>query len=187
MCWLSQVKAMFPMVEEVLKRFKKYINDELKTKNEPFEAREICAKFTTDVVSSCIFAADAQSFTKEKPEIREMGRKIMQFSPLVTFMFILYSIFPFTMKIFKLQMVSQEICDFFSNLMYQAIRYREKNNVQRDDYLAYLISLRNKKQLTELDMAAHGVSFFIGKAFDETFATLTDSNLQMDSRQVHWQ
>lgn len=155
---------MFPLVEEVINRFKKHINDEVKKDNkEPLDAREICAKFTTDVVSSCIFNADAQSFTKEKPEIREMGRKIMQFTPFITFMFIVYTIFPFFMKIYKVKMVQKEVEDFFTNLMLQAVEQREKNPVNRDDYLAYLISMRNKKQFSELDMAAHGVTFFIGE------------------------
>lgn len=156
---------MFPLVEEVLSRFKKHINDELKKDHkEPFDAREICAKFTTDVVSSCIFNADAQSFTKDKPEIREMGRKITQFSPFLTFIFILYAIFPFLVNVFKVKMVPKEVEDFFTSLMLQAVQHREQNPVNRDDYLAFLISMRNKKQFSELDMAAHGVTFFIGKS-----------------------
>lgn len=155
---------MFPLVEEVLNRLTKYINDELSKGNtEPFDAREICAKFTTDVVSSCVFDADAQSFTKEKPEIREMGRNIMQFGPFLNFIFIIYSIFPSLAKVRKISMVSREIEIFFSDLMSQAVKQREKNNVKRDDYLAYLIGLREKKNFSELDMAAHGVTFFIGK------------------------
>lgn len=67
------------------------------------------------------------------------------------------------MKIYKIKFVKKEVEDFFTDLMYQAIRYREKNKIDREDYLAFLISMRNKKQLSELDMAAHGVTFFIGK------------------------
>lgn len=156
---------MFPLVEEVVGRLNKYIKEKssLET-NEPLDAREICAKYTTDVVSSCIFNADAQSFSKEKPEIREMGRKIMQFSPFLTFMFIINSVFPILMKVYKAKFVKKEVEDFFTNLMYQAIQHREKNQTKREDYLAHLISMRNKKQISELDMAAHGITFFIGKS-----------------------
>lgn len=158
---------MFPLVEEVLGRFKTYINLQLKKGDkEPFDAREICAKFTTDVVSSCIFNADAQSFTKENPEIREMGRKMFQFSPFLIFMFILYTVFPFMRKVYRIKFVDKEVEDFFTNLMFQAIEHREKNKITRDDYLAFLIGMRNKKQLSELDMAAHGVTFFIGETLE---------------------
>jgi cytochrome P450 len=162
-----QIKALFPLVDEVLKRFTKHISDEVaKNHKEAFDAREICAKFTTDVVSSCIFDADAQSFTKDEPEIREVAKKLFQFPGWVTFWFIMYSFFPVILKIYKVKIISKEIEDFFSNLMLQAVEQREKHPVNRDDYLAYLISLRNKKQFSELDMAAHGVTFFIGETLN---------------------
>lgn len=162
-------------MEEILKRLNNHISDKLKTGNkEPFDAREICAKFTTDVVSSCIFDADAQSFSKEKPEIREMGRKIMSFSPFLNFMFIMYAIFPFLLKIKKIKFVTKDVEEFFTNLMYQAVQQRERNKVKREDYLAYLIGLRDKKNFSEMDMAAHGITFFIGElsgAFKLCFKT----------------
>lgn len=142
----------------------KYIDDELKKETkEPFDVREVAAKFTTDAVSSCIFNADAQSFTTEKPQIREMGRKLMQPNAFLTIVFILFAIFPFLTKFIKVKMVHKDVEDFFTNLMFQAIELREKNAIKRDDYLSYLISMRNKKQLSELDMAGHGVTFFLGK------------------------
>lgn len=153
---------MFPLVDEILGRFTKYINDGVQNNSGPFDAREICAKYTTDAVSSCIFNADAQSFTKEKPEIREMGRKIFQPSTFITAMFILYSFIPALMKVYKIRMVQQEIQDFFTSLMKQAVAQRKKDKINRDDYLAHLISLKEKKNFSDLDMAAHGVTFFIG-------------------------
>ncbi len=45
--------------------------------------------------------------------------------------------------------------------MFQAIELREKTKINRDDYLAFLIGLKNKREISELDMAAHGVTFFI--------------------------
>lgn len=177
---------MFPLVEEVLDRFKKYINSELEKGNkEPFDPREISAKFTTDVVSSCIFNADAESFKKDKPEIREMGRKIFSNSPFLLFMFVVYTLFPWTMNIYKIRMVPKEVTLFFTNLMHQAIEHRAANKIKRDDYLAYLISMRNKKQLTELDMAGHGVTFFIGENHFCFFSfQLMFAILKMDLRQA---
>lgn len=158
----TQIRALFPIVEEIIGKFSKYIKDELKKgKSDPFDLREICAKYTTDVVSSCIFNADAQSFVKENPEIREAGKKLLDFDGVLQIKMIILSIFPFLAKIWKLRFVKKELESFFINLMVQAIELREKSKINREDYLAYLISLRNKKQISELDMAAHGVSFFI--------------------------
>ncbi|KAG5671154.1 hypothetical protein PVAND_001367 [Polypedilum vanderplanki] len=156
----TRLRSLFPLVEEVLERFKNYVHKEI-PKNEPFDIREISAKFTTDVVSSCIFNADAHSFTKEKPEIREMGRKLLDFtSSGAQFKFLILTMFPWIRKFHKISFVPKAVHEFFINLMEQAVTMREKSNIKRDDYLSYLIELKKKKNLADIDMAAHGVTFF---------------------------
>nr|XP_029718015.1 probable cytochrome P450 28a5 [Aedes albopictus] len=154
----SRMKALFPLVEDVCSRMTKYVKENRGTVQ---DAKELSAKFTTDVVSSCIFACDAQSFTSEKPEIREQGRKLMEqsFSSFLVMIFIMN--FPTLAKIFQIGIVPKSLEKFFTDLMKEAILHREASGTNRADYLDYLISLRNKKEISELDMAAHGVTFFI--------------------------
>lgn len=155
----SRMKALFPFVEDVSTRMKQYVSQNL-TKG-PIESRELCAKYTTDVVSSCIFAADAQSFTKEKAEIREMGRKLLEPNVKIVIMFLLIGLVPALKKIIPIAFVPKPIEQFFTKLMEDAVAYREQNNIKRVDYLDHLISLKGRKQLSMLDLAAHGVTFFI--------------------------
>ncbi|XP_065080201.1 probable cytochrome P450 28a5 [Ochlerotatus camptorhynchus] len=154
----SRMKALFPLIEDVSSRMSKYVEQH---RGSSLEAKELAAKFTTDVVSSCVFSCDAQSFTSEKPEIREQGRKLMEssFSSMITMMFIMA--FPSLAKRFGIGMVRKPLEKFFTDLMKQAITHRDNSTEKRADYLDYLISLRNKKEISELDMAAHGVTFFI--------------------------
>ncbi|XP_058448808.1 uncharacterized protein LOC131428780 [Malaya genurostris] len=154
----SRIKSLFPFVEDVASRMTKYLKDH---KDSPLEAKELAAKFTTDVVSSCIFDTDAQSFVKEKPEIREMGRRLFDFGTAFTLVMICRAALPRLAKILQLGMVPKSVENFFTNLMSEAIRYREEHSVQRIDYLEHLINLRNKKEITELDITAHGVTFFL--------------------------
>lgn len=154
----ARIKALFSIVEDIGTRMTKYIRQ---NRNSPIETKELAAKYTTDVVSSCIFDTDAQSFTNEKAEIREMGRKLMDSSLSFVFMMMILATFPKLSRILHLGLVSKDLEKFFTNLMAEATRYREANGVKRVDYLDYLISLRNKKEISELDMAAHGVTFFI--------------------------
>ncbi|KAG5671161.1 hypothetical protein PVAND_001374 [Polypedilum vanderplanki] len=156
----NRLRSLFPLVEDALKSFRNFIVKEI-PKNEPFDIREILAKFTTDVVASCIIGVDAQSFTKVKPEIREMGRKYMDFtSSDVQFKMLLLTFFPWIRKFKKISIINKEVNEFFINLMEQAVTMREKSNTKRDDYLSYLIELKKKKNLADIDMAAHGVTFF---------------------------
>lgn len=128
---------------------------------EGLDTRELAAKFTTDVVSTCVFAMDAESFTKEKPEIREVGRRIMKPDFSIILKFMLYGIFPILKKFVKFTFLPKDIEVFFTDLMNQALRYRRDNNITRADYLDHLIQMKEKKNLTELDLAAHTVTFFL--------------------------
>jgi cytochrome P450 family 6/cytochrome P450 family 28 len=91
-----------------------------------------------------------------------MGRQLFNFEdPVLGLKFILISIIPSITKLIKIRFSTEDSEKFFINLMHQAIQLREKTKITRDDYLAYLIGLKNKKEISELDMAAHGVTFFI--------------------------
>lgn len=155
----SRLKALFPLIEEVQGRMIKYIQQQI-PKNEAFDAREVSAKFTVDSVSLAIFGIDAQSFTKENPEIREMGRRLL--APAgwnIIKMFLIGSI-PILKKFVSMKLTPIDIEQFFINLMDQALKFREDNNVHREDFLDYLIQLKNKKGIQKIDMAAHTISFF---------------------------
>lgn len=155
----NRLKSLYPLIQDVAGRMQKYVLQE-SAKSDPFDARELAAKFTTDVVSNCIFGVDAESFTKEKPEIREMGRKIFDPSSTVFLKMFLIASFPFMRKFITIQFTKKEVQDFFVNLMQQSLAYRKENNVQREDFLDYVIQLKNKKNISELEMASHTISFF---------------------------
>ncbi|XP_062563197.1 probable cytochrome P450 28a5 [Armigeres subalbatus] len=154
----SRMKALFPLIEDVCSRMTKYL---VQNRGTAMDTKELSAKFTTDVVSSCIFACDAQSFTSEKPDIRENGRKLMEQSLFSFLTILLVSNLPSIAKMLNISFISKSVEKFFTDLMKDAIRHRDASGTNRADYLDYLITLRSKKELSELDMAAHGVTFFI--------------------------
>ncbi|CAG9805403.1 unnamed protein product [Chironomus riparius] len=155
----NRMKALYPLIQDVSARMVKYITIESK-KSDPFDARELSAKYTTDVVSNCIFGVDAESFTKENAKIREMGKKLFSSSPWIFIKMILIESFKFLKRFIKIQFTEIEIQQFFVDLMKQALKYRDENNIQREDFLDYIIQLRNKKNISELEMASHTISFF---------------------------
>ncbi|KAL7036966.1 hypothetical protein ACKWTF_009019 [Chironomus riparius] len=155
----NRLKVLYPIIQDLSAHMIKYIINE-SIKNEPLDSLEVAAKFTTDVVSNCIFGIDAESFTKEKPEIREMGKRILEpnFSNVVK-LFLAES-FPFMRKLMRIQFMPNDVKDFFVNLMQQALKHRAEKKICREDFLDHIIQLRNKKNISELEMASHTMSFF---------------------------
>lgn len=156
----NRLKTLYLLIQNVQEQMTKYIKNELKKeKKEPFDMRDICGKYTTDVVSSCVYSANAESFTNENSEIFAMGKKLM--APTGTFIFFMFLLgaVPILKRFIKLTFVQQDVQLFFIDLMNQAIKYREENNISREDFVDHLIWLKNKKNISQLDMAAHTVTF----------------------------
>lgn len=149
------------MIEDVCGRMTTYIKAESDKKPiDGMNCKELAAKFTTDVVSSCIFGTDAKSFTDENAIIRKMGTNLLSSNWKTAVYFILSFIFPIIKKYWKMPLVGKEIEQFFIDMMDEAVSYRQNNQIDRADYLSYLIQIKEKKNLSSLDVAAHGVTFF---------------------------
>lgn len=60
-----------------------------------------------------------------------------------------------------------------TQLLSDTLEYRKKNNVERQDYIDYLIHLREKKGIELVDMVAHTASFFFD-GIETSSVTLTN-------------
>jgi cytochrome P450 family 6/cytochrome P450 family 28 len=153
----NRLKALYPLVQDVLQRMVKHINEKCEN---AMEARELSARFTIDVVSNCIYGIDAHSFTEDNPPVREMGKKLLEPSATLILKIFLLASFPFLKNIVSIKFTADDVQSFFVDLMDQALKYREENNVQREDFLDYVINLQKKKNIDKLEMASHTISFF---------------------------
>lgn len=145
-------------MSEVAECMRKYL---VENQNEKFiETRELCAKFTTDVVAASIYGVEGGSFTNSDSEIRKLARDVMSPNWRLIVIGILQPAFPIISKLFKLRFVAADKAAFLVDLLNQTLEYRKKNNVERQDYVDYLTHLREKKGLADIEIAAHTVTFF---------------------------
>lgn len=133
----NKLKSIFPLIEDVAEKFSTYLNNELlKDPTKSFDARDICVRYTCDSVSTCIFAIDGGSFVDGESEIIKMADKMIR------------SISDAAKSLLPKRLMPQDVQDFFVYLMDEAIKYRVENGVERDDFLAHIISLRKKKGIS---------------------------------------
>lgn len=114
-------------------------------------------------MSSCIYGVDSKSFSDEESVIRKVGSTIFEPNMKFIIYFLLVQIFPFITKIYRMPFVKKHTQDFFMKLMDDAIRLREEQNIERDDYLNYLLQLKKRKNLPDIDVVAHTITFFLGE------------------------
>ncbi len=90
-----------------------------------------------------------------------MGTSLLDESSSMMIYFVLITYFPFLKRIWKKAFTPKKTEIFFVKLTMDAVKMRDEGKNQRDDFINYLINLRNKKNLSDLDMAGHSISFFI--------------------------
>ncbi|KXJ78559.1 hypothetical protein RP20_CCG004243 [Aedes albopictus] len=177
----SRLKALLPIMDNVCKNMVNYIDQH--TPDGPIETKEMATKYTTDVVSSCIFGAEGGSLTSERSEIREMGNNLFQQTFMFMVLAVVSSVAPFLKRFVKLSLIPKYIEDYFVGLMTEAVRNRKTSGIKQVDYLDHLISLQEQKEISILDMAAHGVTFFID-GFETTSEVLGFALLELSVDKV---
>lgn len=74
---------------------------------------------------------------------------------------IVWQVFPILNKILPNQMVATEFNNWFVGLYKMAVDLRKKNNIERDDYLNFLMELQKKKNAPTESSAANAFTFFL--------------------------
>ncbi|CAD7079504.1 unnamed protein product [Hermetia illucens] len=179
----GKMKFMFPTVVEVANRFNATLADIVKPESE-LELRDLLARFTTDVIGSCAFGIECNSLKNPNSVFRYYGRKV--FEDITIGPKILLALnYPNIAKKLHVRLFPKELTDFFLNTVRETIDYREKNNVKRNDFMNFLIQLKNgesiddessnqTKKLTIEEVAAQAFLFFIA-GFETSSTTMTYS------------
>jgi len=127
---------------------------------EVIEIKDILARYSTDVISSCAFGIQCNCLKNPDAEFRQWGRKL--FSPslknlIKTFMDIT---FPSLSRVLKMSSFDPRVSKYFRNMVEETVNYREKNNIKRNDFMHLLIQIKNKVIIDEdnesLKQNAHG-------------------------------
>lgn len=154
---------MFPLIEDSSKQMLNYLKQLSKTES-TFELniRELAEKFTSNVTSSCIFGFDGKSFSPnpEAAIFYKMGVQLMNATKRIIIFSFIASALPFLTKFYKLSYVPKTVYDFFRTLTVDAQELRKTDRTERKDFLDHLIFLKEKKNIPNIQMAAHALTFF---------------------------
>ena len=123
--------------------------EEVGEKGEVIEIKDVLARFSTDIISSCAFGIECNCLKNENAEFRQWGRKIFEPSLKQLIIMMLSGIAPIVLDTLKLSPIDSEISKYFRNMVQETVEYREKNNVKRNDFLQLLIQLKNKVLLDD--------------------------------------
>ncbi|XP_050069678.1 probable cytochrome P450 6a14 [Anopheles maculipalpis] len=178
----GKIKSMFITIREIgdefLASFDKYIDQD-----EPIDIKLLCQCFTCDVVGSCAFGLQCNSLKNEGSKLLDIGDKVFRQGPLRMIYSIAIGIFPSLSRALRLPALPGEVSSFFRPLVRSTVEHRERNAIERPDFLNLLIQLKNKgtveddsqeglEKLTLDEVSAQAFVFFFA-GFETSSTTLS--------------
>ncbi|KAH8331652.1 hypothetical protein KR074_009061 [Drosophila pseudoananassae] len=146
----NRLKHMFPLIEEVGASLDAHLrqqplhNERLRCFD--MEAKELCALFTTDVISTVAFGVRANSFTDPNGEFRRHGRSVFEFTFLRAAEFTLVFFLPHWVPFFGFKVVPDESTRFLRKTINYVLDERERSGQTRNDLIDILIEFRRNTQ-----------------------------------------
>lgn len=157
----GKMKFMFPTIDKV----GDYVNEMIAKKDE-LEMKDVMSRFTMNVIGTCAFGIDCDTFKEESSEFVRMGRMAMEKPRLSTRAAFLANHMKTLARILHVKAIRDDVSSFFMNVVSDTIEYREKNAVDRNDFMDLLIKLKTdesgdaSKGLTINQIAAQSFLFF---------------------------
>lgn len=140
----GKMKLYFNLIENIIKQLADYLEPLAKT-NSAIEIKDLLARFTTDVISTCAFGLEVNSIKDPENQIRKIGIRMLARSKRDFLAAIIYPHVPWLTKLFPLTHTKPEVAEFILKLLTDTVEYRKKNNVVRNDFIDLLMKIKDKR------------------------------------------
>lgn len=161
----GRLKHMYSLFDICAKKFEESLQRNV---NETVDIKALVSGYAQETISSCAFGLEltptiSEQFSKVTqtifPQCVHMERKIQ---------IALVLMFPFIEKLSAFNFLNKDVDEFFLSLVKDTVKYREENNVRRNDFLDLLLQLKNKGTLDtgDKEVAANTEQSNVGKSMN---------------------
>ncbi|XP_049963611.1 cytochrome P450 6k1-like [Schistocerca serialis cubense] len=182
----GKMRAMFGIVRDCAR-----ILADVIPSGRDVEVRELIARYSTDVIASCAFGINVDSQHNPEAEFRQWGRRFFQTSLRSYLTLSLGFSNPKLRTLLPLPFTPTDITEYFTCVVDDIVKHREKTGIIRKDFMQLMIQLKNNgyvddsfsitgkkgaehgnKTLTTKEMAAQACVFFHG-GFETSSTTVS--------------
>lgn len=170
----GKMKMMYPIIQSYSQDLVNLVEQlSSATDTKGFDIKNVCTRFTADVIGSCGFGLECNALKDENSEMLKMGEFFDLRDPWVRLNFFFVNVFPNLAKRLGMKVTPKFIVDFFMPVIKQTYDYRVNNDVKRNDFMSLLIQIMKSGQedgsstetMTFNELAAQAFLFFVaGKA-----------------------
>ncbi|XP_058065006.1 cytochrome P450 6A1-like, partial [Anopheles bellator] len=141
----GKMKMMFATVTAVADQFTHCLTETV-AGNSEVEMKDLLARFTTDVIGTVAFGLECNSLKDPQAKFRVMGRKVFQPSSYRVMKFFLATQFQDLAHFLRVTLTPPDITEFFMGVVKDTVQYREKNQVQRNDFMTLLMNIMKDQE-----------------------------------------
>ncbi|KAK5646917.1 hypothetical protein RI129_005381 [Pyrocoelia pectoralis] len=143
----GKMKNMFNLVQNVGSDMVTYLNKH--DENSYVDAKEVCSKYSTDVISSCAFGINAHCFKSENSPFYMITTKMFGFNWQSGFNQSSYFLAHGLVKLFKMPFFDRKISNFLRQVFWDTLRERERTNIARNDVIDAMKDFKDNPHLDE--------------------------------------
>ncbi|KAI5747207.1 hypothetical protein M8J77_012306 [Diaphorina citri] len=162
----GKLKFMFETMKACSEDLTVYLERNLR-ETYSVDVKILCECYTLDVIGSCAFGLKVNCLQDPGSEFRKASLRLFRSSFGLTLKRALLRAAPHLSKFLNIRQVSPELTKYFTDLVQQNIEHREKNNIERADFLNLLLELKKKQEeqgLTE-DKVAITLDCIVAQVF----------------------
>lgn len=141
----GKMRYMFPTVVKVAQELQPACEKFIEECEGLVEAKDLCARYTTDVIGTCAFGLECNSLKDPQAEFRQMGRSIFEKPRHKAFVQAFMFTDPALARKLRMKTFRDEISEFFMRAVKDTVEFRQKNHIKRNDFLDMLIEMKEKR------------------------------------------
>ncbi|KAF5284960.1 hypothetical protein FQA39_LY16915 [Lamprigera yunnana] len=183
----AKMKIMFDVIVKCAQQMSSLLED--KCQIGPIAIKESIEFFSTDVIGSCAFGINCNSFLDPFSSFSKIAKRIFKPTVCENLKHFISFIGPSIATTLKWKLIPADVSSFFLKMVNESVEYRKNNEVKRKDFLEILINMMKddkKGEETSLsinEVTAHSFVFFIA-GFETSSTTITFSLFELAQNYV---
>ncbi|XP_003703411.2 cytochrome P450 9e2 [Megachile rotundata] len=166
-----KMKIMFHLIRECADNVSNFIATQSKEKK-IFDVKDICGRYTTDVIATCSFGISIDSMRNPNNEFYVLAKKTLNFMTALSWKFMMAICCPKLSNLLGIRLFSEKVHRYFLNVVGETVRTREEKGITRPDMIQLMMESKEKgdRALTIEEMTNQAfVFFFAGYDTSSTF------------------
>ncbi|XP_067207243.1 cytochrome P450 9e2-like [Linepithema humile] len=171
----SKIKIMFELMCECAKNFTDFLITESGDTGKTYDMQDMISKYSNDVIATCAFGINMDSFKHPNNDFYLLGKKNMSFTnPRLVFTSLMNRNFPNIAKLFRIRVFSTKANNFFKNIVTSIVKARNEQGIVRPDMIQLMMEAKDQDHRPTFDIneiTAQAFVFYLA-GFDSVSRTM---------------